>query len=58
MVRCRQRRRVSPVPYVSELCLFAAAFIAAFAFGDPLFERAKSGGRRLAAWRRKDPGGR
>ena len=46
------------MPYVSELCLFAAAFIAAFAYGDALVERLRSGRRRLAAWRRKDRGGR
>ena len=42
------------MPYVSELCLFAAAFVAAFAYGDGLVERVRSGSRRLAAWRRKD----
>jgi len=46
------------VPYVSELCLFAAAFIAAFAYGDTLVARVRSGRRRLAAWRRKDRGSR
>jgi hypothetical protein len=46
------------VPYVSEICLFAAAFVAAFAYGDALVDRVRSGGRRLAAWRRKDRGGR
>jgi hypothetical protein len=45
---------VPHVPYVSELCLFAAAFVAAFAYGDEVLERVKSGGRRLARWRRKD----
>ncbi len=44
------------MPYVSELCLFAAAFIAAFAYGDTLVARVRSG--RLAAWRRKDRGSR
>jgi hypothetical protein len=42
-----------PVPYVSELCLFAAAFVAAFAYGDTLVERVRSRCRRLAAWRRR-----
>jgi hypothetical protein len=42
-----------PVPYVSEFCLFAAAFVAAFAYGDAATERVRSGVRRLAAWRRK-----
>jgi len=46
------------VPYVSELCLFAAAFIAAFTYGDALVERVRSGGRRLVAWHRKDRGSR
>ncbi|HKW53695.1 MAG TPA: hypothetical protein VJO12_08395 [Stellaceae bacterium] len=41
------------MPYVSELCLFAAAFVAAFAYGEEVLERVKSAGRRLAAWRRK-----
>jgi hypothetical protein len=54
MVRHRQLPEGPPVPYVSELCLFAAAFIAAFAYGDGLVERVRSGGRRVAAWRRKD----
>jgi hypothetical protein len=46
-----------PVPYVSELCLFAAAFIAAYAYGEEVVARVKSGGRRLVQWRRKDRDG-
>jgi hypothetical protein len=42
-----------PVPYVSEFCLFAAAFVAAFAYGEAAAARVRSGVRRLAAWRRK-----
>ena len=44
------------MPYVSELCFFAAAFVAAFTYGDALVEGIRSGARRLAAWRRKDGG--
>jgi hypothetical protein len=40
------------VPYISELCLFAAAFVAAFAYGDAVIQHVKDGGRRLIAWRR------
>ena len=46
------------MPYVSEICVFAAAFVAAFAYGDTLVEGVRSGTRRLVAWRRKDGGGR
>lgn len=42
------------MPYVSELCLFAAAFIAAYAYGEEVAARIKWGARRLARWRRKD----
>ncbi|HWG79042.1 MAG TPA: hypothetical protein VN681_04660 [Stellaceae bacterium] len=41
------------MPYVSELCLFAAAFIAAYAYGEEVLARVKSGGRRLVRRRRK-----
>jgi hypothetical protein len=47
---------VLPVPYVSEICLFAAAFVAAYAYGEEVLARVKSGGRRLVQWRRKDRG--
>jgi len=50
------RRRYLPVPYVSELCVFAAAFIAAYAYGEDVMGRLRSGGRRLARWRRKNRG--
>jgi hypothetical protein len=42
------------VPYVSELCLFAAAFIAAYAYGEDVVARVKAGGRRLVHRRRKN----
>lgn len=42
------------MPYVSELCLFAAAFIAAYAYGEEVVARIKWGARRLVRWRRKD----
>jgi hypothetical protein len=41
------------MPYVSEFCLFAAAFVAAFAFGEAALARVRRGRRRLAAWRRR-----
>lgn len=44
------------MPYVSELCMFAAAFVAAYAYGEEVLARVKSGGRRLVQWRRKDRG--
>ena len=44
------------MPYVSELCVFAAAFIAAYAYGEEVMGRLRSGGRRLARWRRKNRG--
>ncbi len=43
---------VTPVPYISELCLFAAAFVAAFAYGDAAIQQVKTGSRRLVAWHR------
>ena len=42
------------MPYVSEICLFAAAFVAAYAYGEEVLARVKSGSRRLVQWRRKD----
>jgi hypothetical protein len=45
------------VPYVSELCLFAAAFVAAYAYGEEVLTRVKAGGRRLLRRRRKGRGG-
>lgn len=42
------------MPYVSELCLFAAAFIAAYTYGEEVLAHVKSSGRRLVRWRRKD----
>ena len=56
MVRASFLPEDPPVPYVSELCLFAAAFVAAYAYGEDVLARIKSRGRRLVAWRRKDRG--
>ena len=58
MVRARHPSEYLPVPYVSELCLFAAAFIAAYTYGEEVVGRVRSGGRRLARWRRKSRNGR
>lgn len=46
------------MPYLTEFCLFAAAFIAAYVYGEALVGRlrASRGGevaRRLARWRNK-----
>lgn len=51
------------MPYLTEFCLFAAAFIAAYTHGEALVERLRASRagaitRRLAHWRSKPGRGR
>ncbi len=62
MLPARAAAGRAALPYLTEFCLFAAAFLAAFNYGDALLRqlrasRARVITRRLARWRRK-PGGR
>ncbi len=55
--RCRR----AALPYLTEFCLFAAAFIAAYNYGDRLLQRLRASRagvitRCLARWRRKPDG--